>query len=123
MTNPASYETAILKTVVTSVGPSGIGGLSAAQFLFAKISFLLCRPQPARCLPVVCQLFCQNNVQAQRNNVQAPKKRIWVTKKVVSSTEDFLNANEETKCHAPHPEPLPLQDKQKKQQEMRTTLH
>ena len=52
VTTPASYETAIVKTVVTSAGPSGIGVLSAAQF-FSKISFLLCRPQPARCLPVV----------------------------------------------------------------------
>ena len=31
VTTPASYETVILKTVVTSVGSSGIGVLSAAQ--------------------------------------------------------------------------------------------
>ena len=41
VTTPASYETATLKTVVASAGPSGIGVLSAAQFFYCS-----CIPPP-----------------------------------------------------------------------------
>ena len=72
VTTPASYETAILKTVLTSASPPRIGTLSAPQPFFCEeelFSLFFCA---ASCLPVVCQLppvafqlFCQNNGQAQ----------------------------------------------------------
>ena len=92
MTTPASYETAILKTVVTSVGPSGIGVLSAAQFFKEKISFLFCRPQPARCLPVVYQLFWRKQRAGPEKQRAGPKKKDLGYKKsrCQASTEDFF---------------------------------
>ena len=76
VTTPARYETAILKTVLTSARPPRIGTLSAPQPFFCEkyIFFVFCCA--ASCLPVVlpvvcqlsascCQLFCQNNGQAQ----------------------------------------------------------
>ena len=84
MTTPASHETTILKTVVTSTsaGPSGIGVLSAAQPFFGenKLSFV---PPATRnsvpvvlpvALPIVSKTTCrprvlfENNVQAQNPN-------------------------------------------------------
>jgi len=84
VTTPASYETTILKTVVTSAGPSGIGVLSAAQFFFGenRLSFVppATRPLLASCLPVVLQLVSQNNVQAQRTTCRPQKKDLGYKK-------------------------------------------
>ena len=86
VTTPASYETAILKTVFTSASPHRIGTLSAPQPFFCEkylfFVFLLCRQLSASCSAVVCQLFCQNNGQAQSVGAKQSSEteevpRIW----------------------------------------------
>ena len=52
MTTPARYETAILKTVLTSASPPRIGTLSAPQPFFCEKYLFLSFFVP----PVVCQL-------------------------------------------------------------------
>ena len=45
------------------------------SFFLEKIRFLLCRPQPARCLPVVCQLFWRKQRAGPEKQRAGPKKK------------------------------------------------
>ena len=59
VTTPARYETAILKTVLTSARPPRIGTLSAPQPFFCEKYIFLSFFCAASCLPVVLPVVCQ----------------------------------------------------------------